>query len=95
MATTNPFTRSVLKQLKTPAAEIQVVMTRLRGDVFKTMREQELPWVNRSLTGEFYPNPVTPIEAEASPQGNRLRSLRQLCAGVRRGNRYPRRLILV
>ena len=62
----SPFTRSLLKHLETPDAEIQVVMTRVRGDVFKTTQEQQLPWVNTSLTGEFYlnPKPAAPVQAE-------------------------------
>lgn len=50
----SPFTAALLRHLQTPGLEIGVMMTRVRGDVFRETKERQRPWTNTSLTGEFY-----------------------------------------
>lgn len=50
----SPFTTALLRHLQTPGLEIGVMMTRVRGDVFRETKERQRPWTNTSLTGEFY-----------------------------------------
>lgn len=59
----SPFTEALLKHIETPGLEVNVMMTRVRGDVFRSTGERQRPWTNTSLTGEFY----LAAEPEAEP----------------------------
>lgn len=50
----SPFTTALLQHLDTPGLEINQMMTRVRADVYATTGEQQLPWTNSALLGEFY-----------------------------------------
>ena len=54
----SPFTTALLKHIGTPGLEINVMMTRVRAEVFKSTDRQQLPWTNSSLIGEVYLMPV-------------------------------------
>lgn len=50
----SPFTSALLDHLETPGLEINQMMTRVRADVYSSTGEQQLPWTNSALLGEFY-----------------------------------------
>lgn len=65
----SPFTTALLRHLETPGLEINQLMTRVRADVFSSTGEQQLPWTNSALLGEFYflPGDGTPPPAPVAP----------------------------
>ena len=66
--THSPFTEALLKHIETPGLEVNVMMTRVRGDVFRSTGERQRPWTNTSLTGEFYlAKAPEPVEIAALP----------------------------
>lgn len=77
----SPFTAALLKHIETPDLEINVMMTRVRGDVFRATAQQQRPWTSTSLIDEFYlsdpgglaaaPSPaVTAPDVETQPANN-------------------------
>ena len=54
----SPFTTALLKHIETPGISISAVMDRVREDVWRSTHEKQRPWVNTSIIGEFYLNPV-------------------------------------
>ncbi len=50
----SPFTSALLEHLETPNIEINVMLTRVRGDVFRNTDSQQRPWTSSSLIGEVY-----------------------------------------
>ncbi|GJD98790.1 caspase family protein [Methylobacterium isbiliense] len=67
----SPFTAALLKHLETPGVSISTVMDRVREEVWRSTGEKQRPWVNTSIIGEFYLNPVAaPVQvAAATPEG--------------------------
>ncbi len=65
----SPFTEALLKHIETPGLEVNVMMTRVRGEVFRTTGERQRPWTNTSLTGEFYlADEPEPVEVASLPE---------------------------
>ncbi len=54
----SPFTEALLKNIDRPGVEISALMTDVRRDVYKSTEQQQLPWTNSSLLGQFYFNPA-------------------------------------
>ena len=50
----SPFTRGLLRHLGTPGLEVRQMLTRVRSDVAKATRHQQIPWDNSSLLGDVY-----------------------------------------
>jgi tetratricopeptide (TPR) repeat protein len=50
----SPFTKALLKHIRTPNLEVRSMLTRVRADVIAMTQEQQVPWDHSSLTGEFY-----------------------------------------
>ena len=50
----SPFTQALLNHIETPGLEINVMMTRVRADVFKDTNRKQRPWTTSSLIGEVY-----------------------------------------
>ena len=48
----SPFTQALVKHIKTPGLEIRQMLTRVRADVVRETRAQQVPWDNSSLLGE-------------------------------------------
>jgi len=64
----SPFTEALLQHIETPGLEVNVMMTRVRGEVFRTTGERQRPWTNTSLTGEFYlSSQPEPVEVASLP----------------------------
>ncbi|MGD0720459.1 MAG: caspase family protein [Roseiarcus sp.] len=53
----SPFTKALIDHLEDPGVSIDTVMNRVRSEVWETTHNQQLPWVNTSLIGEFSLNP--------------------------------------
>jgi len=53
----SPFTKALIDHLEDPGVPIDTVMNRVRAQVWDTTRNQQLPWVNTSIIGEFSLNP--------------------------------------
>ncbi|MCQ0986896.1 caspase family protein [Jiella marina] len=66
----SPFTQAFLDQVDAPDTDIQVVMSRVTGQVLEATKNKQRPWISASLTGEVYLNPQSQPDAE-----NRLASL--------------------
>lgn len=64
-ARNSPFTRALLANIGTPGLEVSLLFRRVRSDVMRTTGNQQVPWVDEALLGEFYF--VPPIAAAAAP----------------------------
>jgi uncharacterized caspase-like protein len=53
----SPFTQALLDNIDAPDTDLQVVMSRVTGEVYQSTRQQQRPWINASLTGEVILNP--------------------------------------
>ncbi len=63
----SPFTAALLNHIETPDLEINVMMTRVRGEVFRTTAQQQRPWTSTSLLDEFYlSGPANTARSDAS-----------------------------
>lgn len=49
----SPFTQALLEHMETPGLDIDLMMKRVRGAVFKITSERQQPWTNSSLNGDF------------------------------------------
>jgi len=65
----SPFTQALLQHIETPGLEVNVMMTRVRGEVFRATGERQRPWTNTSLTGEFY------LSSQPEPEPTQVASL--------------------
>ena len=63
----SPFTRAFLEQIEAPDTDIQVVMSRVTGQVLESTKNLQRPWINASLTGEVFLNPQTTRVASLDP----------------------------
>lgn len=50
----SPFTEALLKYIKAPDLEIRALLGRVREQVYEVTAQQQLPWVNEAMIGEFY-----------------------------------------
>ena len=50
----SPFTQALLEHIETPGLEINVMLTRVRTDVFEATKNRQRPWTSSSLIGEVY-----------------------------------------
>lgn len=50
----SPFTEALLKHVETPGLEINLLMQRVRTDVYKGTGKRQRPWTSTSLIGEVY-----------------------------------------
>ncbi|MEZ5786003.1 MAG: caspase family protein [Xanthobacteraceae bacterium] len=50
----SPFTRGLLRHLRTPGLEVRQMLTRVRSDVAAATHHQQIPWDNSSLLGDVY-----------------------------------------
>ena len=53
----SPFTTALLNNIELPDTDLQVVMSRVTGEVYAATKQQQRPWINASLTGEVMLNP--------------------------------------
>ncbi|MEZ5787569.1 MAG: caspase domain-containing protein [Xanthobacteraceae bacterium] len=69
----SPFTRGLLRHLRTPGLEVRQMLTRVRSDVAAATHHQQIPWDNSSLLGDVYlaglpqPNAAVPTPTPAPP----------------------------
>ncbi|MCE7030311.1 caspase family protein [Jiella avicenniae] len=63
----SPFTKAFLEQIEAPDTDIQVVMSRVTGQVLESTKNLQRPWINASLTGEVFLNPQTTRVASLDP----------------------------
>ena len=48
------YTQELLKAIQTPGIEIGIVFRRVLANVQRLSGNKQIPWVNSSITGEFY-----------------------------------------
>lgn len=65
----SPFTEALLAHIDTPGIDINVMMTRVRGQVTRATSDRQQPWTNSSLTAEFFLNPTSAGQTQAGAQG--------------------------
>ena len=65
----SPFTTALLNNIELPDTDLQVVMSRVTGEVYSATKQQQRPWINASLTGEVMLNPQA--KAVAAKHGAR------------------------
>lgn len=53
----SPFTQALIDNIDAPDTDLQVVMSRVTGEVYAATKQQQRPWINASLTGEVILNP--------------------------------------
>jgi hypothetical protein len=64
----SPFTTALLNNIEMPDTDLQVVMSRVTGEVYSATKQQQRPWINASLTGEVVLNPqAKAVAAESGP----------------------------
>lgn len=63
----SPFTAALLKHLEAPGIEIGLMLRRVTQDVYKATGTRQRPWMNASLTGEFYLKPGTAVPPQSAP----------------------------
>jgi uncharacterized caspase-like protein len=63
----SPFTTALLKFIDAPNMDITEVMSRVTGDVYKSTKQSQRPWLNTSLTGLVILNPVAEPLVAAAP----------------------------
>ena len=51
----SPFTKALAKSLQIPGLTIERVFKQARRKVYKVSNKQQLPWINSSVLGDFYP----------------------------------------
>ena len=66
----SPFTEALLAEIDTPGVEINQLMTRVRARVYESTGQDQLPWTNSALLGEFFfvPGAATPQPAAPTVQ---------------------------
>jgi uncharacterized caspase-like protein len=64
----SPFTAALLHHIEDPATSIEVVMSKVRGEVFAATGSKQLPWVSTSIVGDFELNPAKPAPPPAPPR---------------------------
>lgn len=52
----SPFTTALLKHMSTPDMEIEIMLKRVKSDVYENTDHQQEPWNNSGLRSEFYFN---------------------------------------
>jgi uncharacterized caspase-like protein len=62
----SPFTAALLNHLSDTDTPVEVMMHRVRDEVWKATGEKQLPWVNTSIIGDFEFNPLEPAPAAAA-----------------------------
>ncbi|MDN3718423.1 caspase family protein [Roseibium salinum] len=50
----SPFTIALLKHIETPGLEIEIMMKRVKADVYEATQGSQSPWHNSALRREFY-----------------------------------------
>ncbi|MEP2580872.1 MAG: caspase family protein [Roseibium sp.] len=50
----SPFTTALLKHIETPGLEIEIMMKRVKADVYNSTQGSQSPWHNSALRREFY-----------------------------------------
>jgi len=50
----SPFTNALLKHIETPGLEIEIMMKRVKADVYAATAGSQSPWHNSALRREFY-----------------------------------------
>jgi len=50
----SPFTARLLRELGIPGRDIEVTLKAVRAGVHQTTKDQQIPWVASSMTGDFY-----------------------------------------
>lgn len=50
----SPFTTALARYIREPGLEVRQMLGKVREEVYLTTNEQQLPWVNEALIGEFY-----------------------------------------
>ena len=69
----SPFTEALLAEIDAPGVEINQMMTRVRARVYASTGQDQLPWTNSALLGEFYFVPGdAPVPAVAAPSPDTL-----------------------
>ena len=63
----SPFTRALLANIETPGLEVSLLFRRVRAEVMAATGDQQVPWVNEALLGEFYFVPAAAAAVLATP----------------------------
>lgn len=50
----SPFTQALLENIEKPGLEISKMMTNVRRSVYQQTNQEQIPWTNSSLFGDFY-----------------------------------------
>ena len=60
----SPFTTALLKHMSTPDMEIELMLKRVKSDVYENTDHQQEPWNNSGLRTEFYFNKTVKASTE-------------------------------
>lgn len=61
------YTSFLLKHLKTPNLDVELMFKRVREDVVQATQNKQVPWESSSLVGDFSFNPVTVAQSSPTP----------------------------
>ena len=62
----SPFTTALLDHIDAENTDITEVMSRVTGDVYRSTKNKQRPWLNTSLTGPVVLNPVAQPETKVA-----------------------------
>ena len=58
----SPYTEALIRHMNSPGLPIEEVFKRVRRDISKKTKGQQVPWEMSSLEGQFYFSPASPVE---------------------------------
>ncbi|MDJ0582025.1 caspase family protein [Crocosphaera sp.] len=70
----SPFTYHLLRHLKTPDEDIDLMFRRVKKDVLKATDNEQRPWVRNGLLGPFYLNPSIATTSPLIPPESTIES---------------------
>jgi len=79
------YTEALLRQFHTPGLKLEEVFKRTRADVLRASGQQQTPWENSSIVGDFYFVSAAPAETTPAQQLPVSASLLDRCMTARGG----------
>ena len=71
----SPFTQGLLKHLRTPGLNIRIMLDRVASDVLEATNQEQFPWTEGNLIGDFSFNPQEAYVPIALPPEERAEPL--------------------
>ncbi|BCU13437.1 tetratricopeptide repeat protein [Microcystis aeruginosa] len=83
------YTSFLLKHLKTPNLDVELMFKRVREDVVQATQNKQVPWESSSLVGDFSFNPVT-VAQSSQPNSTTAETYFKQGEDYRNNNQYDK-----